>query len=72
MPIARGEKDYLGFVQVLNTEANPLAAPEGTTSDELNMELNHENGTRARRLGLARIHSAALKFTPSGVTAPDF
>lgn len=72
MPIARGEKDYLGFVQGLNTEANPLAAPEGTTSDELNMELNLENGTRARRLGLARIHSADLKFTPSGVTAPDF
>ena len=72
MPIARGEKDYLGFVQGLNTEANPLAAPEGTTSDELNMELNLENGTRARRLGLARIHPADLKFTPSGVTAPDF
>ena len=72
MPIARGEKDYLGFVQGLHTEANPLAAPEGTTSDELNMQLHLENGTRARRLGLARIHSADLKFTPSGVTEPDF
>ena len=35
MPIARGEKDYNGFEHGLNTEANPIAAPDGTNSEEL-------------------------------------
>ena len=66
MAIARGEKDYLGFVQGLHTEANPLAAPEGTTSDELNMELALESGTRARRLGLSSV-SGDLTYQPDEI-----
>ena len=54
MPVVRGEKGYLGFVNGLYTEANPLAAPEGTTADELNMELDIGSGTRVRRKGLER------------------
>lgn len=64
MAQARGEKDYLGFVGGLHTEANPLAAPEGTTSDELNMELSLENGTRSRRKGLQSF-TGDLTFTPT-------
>lgn len=54
MPVVRGEKGYLGFVNGLYTEANPLAAPEGTTADELNMELDIASGTRVKRKGLVR------------------
>lgn len=54
MPVVRGEKGYLGFVNGLYTEANPLAAPEGTTADELNMELDLASGTRIKRKGLIR------------------
>lgn len=71
MALARGEKDYLGFVQGLHTEANPLAAPEGTTSDELNMELNLEKGTRSRRLGLESF-SGDKTFAPADYSTNPF
>jgi len=52
MSIARGEKDYLGVLKGLNTEANALAFPEGYSSDEQNFLLDPEGGVRVRRKGL--------------------
>lgn len=52
MPRARGEKDYLSLLMGLNTEANPLAFPEGYTTDELNFLLDKSGDVRIRRKGL--------------------
>lgn len=47
------ENGYLNFIKGLATEVNPLNAPEGTTSDELNMDLDTEKMVRVRRKPLA-------------------
>jgi hypothetical protein len=47
------EQGYLNFIKGLVTEINPLNAPEGTTSDELNMDLDTEGMVRIRRKPLA-------------------
>lgn len=52
MPRARGEKDYLSLLLGLNTEANPLAFPEGFTTDERNFLLDKSGDVRVRRRGL--------------------
>jgi hypothetical protein len=54
MPRARGNKQYIALTQGLITEASPLAAPEGSTSDELNMDLQLNGMIRRRRLGLQK------------------
>lgn len=48
----RGQKNYAPLVLGLNTEASPLGAPEGTTSDELNMVLDTDGMVRRPRKGL--------------------
>jgi len=52
MARARGEKQYIALTKGLFTEASPLAAPEGTSSYELNMQIDTEGGARVRRNGL--------------------
>lgn len=53
MSRARGEKDYLGVLQGLNTEANALAFPEGFSSDEQNFLLAKDGTVRVRRRGFS-------------------
>ena len=43
------DQGYLSFARGLVTEYNPLQAPEGTTSDELNMDVDMEGMVRVRR-----------------------
>lgn len=45
----RVDQGYLSFAKGLVTEFNPLAPPEGTTSDELNMDIDTNGMTRVRR-----------------------
>lgn len=50
----KSEKGYLSFAQGLMTELSPLMTPEdfqGTTSDELNMEVDTDGMIRTRRSG---------------------
>lgn len=51
MARAVGEKAYSPLVGGLVTEASPLSAPEGTTSDEKNFILDLNGGIRKRRKG---------------------
>ena len=46
---------YLGFPKGLNTETSVLNPEQGTTADELNMDLRLNNLIRVRRLGLENI-----------------
>lgn len=55
MPRAQGSKDYISLVQGLATEVNPLAAPEGSTSDEQNFLLDTNGGVRKRRRGFQNV-----------------
>lgn len=57
MSRARGQKQYIALTKGLITEASPLAAPEGSTSDELNMDLQVRGGIRKRRKGLQKLIS---------------
>jgi hypothetical protein len=66
MANARGEKDYLNLVKGLNTETNPLAFPEGYTSDELNFLLSLDGDVRLRRKGLANLLSDMTYTSVSG------
>lgn len=68
MPRARGEKDYLSLLLGLNTEANPLAFPEGFTTDEKNFLLDKSGDVRIRRKGLE--NSAADQTFVSSNTFP--
>lgn len=54
MSRARGQKQYIALTQGLITEASPLNAPEGSTSDELNMDLKVNGMIRVKRKGLQR------------------
>ena len=54
---ARGDKQYLGLVKGLVTEANPLAFPEGATQDEQNFLLDLDGVIRKRRKGLANANA---------------
>ena len=54
MARAKGEKQYIALTKGLITEASPLAAPEGSTSDELNMDLEIKGMIRKRRKGLEK------------------
>lgn len=54
MARARGQKQYIALTGGLITEASPLAAPEGSTSDELNMDLDLNGMIRVRRKGLKK------------------
>lgn len=51
----RAAAKYLGFPKGLNTETSLLAPVEGTTADELNMDLRLNKLIRARRLGLENV-----------------
>ena len=46
---------YLGFPKGLNTETSVLNPEQGTTADELNMDLRLNNLIRVRRLGLENV-----------------
>lgn len=48
----RAAKKYLSYPKGLNTETSILNPEEGTTADELNMDLRLNKLIRARRLGL--------------------
>ena len=50
-----GSKAYLGFPKGLNTETSRIQPVEGTTADELNMDLRLNKLIRARRLGLENV-----------------
>lgn len=63
MAQARGNKDYLNLLKGLNTEANPLAFPEGYTADESNFVLALEGNVRARRKGLSKYLANDLTYT---------
>lgn len=54
MARARGQKQYVAMTKGLVTEASPLNAPEGSTSDELNMDLKINGMVRTRRKGLQK------------------
>lgn len=51
----RAAAKYLGFPKGLNTETSLLNPAEGTTADELNMDLRLNKLIRARRLGLENV-----------------
>lgn len=51
----RGQKNYAPLIAGMNTEASPLQAPEGTSSDELNMVLDTNGMVRKPRYGTGRI-----------------
>lgn len=51
----RASKNYLSVPKGLNTETSVLNPVEGTTSDELNMDLRLNGLIRSRRLGLENI-----------------
>lgn len=63
MSQARGSKDYLNLLKGLNTEANPLAFPEGYTADESNFVLALEGNVRARRKGLQKYLESDKSYT---------
>lgn len=50
-----GAKGYLGFPRGLNTETSRLNPAEGTTADELNMDLDLNGLIRTRRKGLENV-----------------
>lgn len=52
------EKGYLSLQSGLNTESSPLAAPEGTTSDELNMDIDITSMVRRRRKGFEHVEGS--------------
>lgn len=54
------ENGYLSFAKGLVTEYNPLAAPEGTTFDELNMDIDTDGFIRTRRPPLEAALTDAL------------
>lgn len=73
MANARGSKDYLNLLKGLNTEANPLAFPEGYTADEVNFLLEQEGSVRIRRKGLSKtLDTDGLYTSVTGETAKGF
>lgn len=54
------DQGYLSFAKGLVTEYNPLAAPEGTTSDELNMDVDTDGFVRTRRSPLEAVSLTSL------------
>lgn len=68
MPRVAGSKDHISLAGGLVTEASPLAAPDGTTSDELNFLLEMNQGIRRRRKGYKNQNSDFTK-TVSGATS---
>lgn len=62
------EVGYLSFAQGLMTELSPLMTPEefqGTTSDELNMEVQTEGMIRVRRNGVDYSNIPSTDVSPS-------
>ena len=57
------DQGYLSFAKGLVTEYNPLAPPEGTTSDELNMDLDTDGLVRVRRAPLEALSAKSLSGT---------
>lgn len=52
---SRTDQGYLSFAKGLVTEYNPLAAPEGTTFDELNMDVDTDGFVRTRRKPISSV-----------------
>lgn len=65
MPQVPADKVFFAFGGGLNTEASPLAFPEGVSLDEENFELKL-NGTRRRRRGLSAETGHGADLTASG------
>ena len=58
--VGRTDQGYLSFAKGFVTEYNPLAAPEGTTFDELNMDIDTDGFIRTRRPPLLAVSQEAL------------
>lgn len=56
----RTDQGYLSFAKGLVTEYNPLATPEGTTFDELNMDVDTDGFVRTRRQPLQAVSVTPL------------
>ena len=61
MARVQGSKDIISLANGLITEASPLAAPEGSTSDELNFTFELNQGIRKRRSGFQNLNSDFTK-----------
>ncbi len=62
---------YVNFVKGLNTESNELTGAEGTSTDELNCELQR-NGHRTRRQGINFEAGTSVIPVPSGTPNVPF
>lgn len=65
----RVDQGYLSFARGLVTEYNPLAAPEGTTSDELNMDIDTDGLVRVRRNPMEAVASFSTGPSPSRIVS---
>jgi hypothetical protein len=61
---SRVDQGYLSFAKGLVTEYNPLAPPEGTTFDELNMDVDTDGFVRVRRSPLTAESIQPISFAP--------
>lgn len=61
------DQGYLSFAKGLVTEYNPLAAPEGTTFDELNMDVDTDGFVRTRRPPLQSVSLEALSSAKGSI-----
>lgn len=65
----RVDQGYLSFAKGLVTEYNPLAAPEGTTFDELNMDIDTDGLVRVRRNPMETVASFITGPSPSRIVS---
>lgn len=64
---SKNEVGYLSFAGGLVTEYNPLAAPEGVTADELNMDLDTEGMVRVVRPPLKQQAQVTINNYPADI-----
>lgn len=67
----RVDQGYLSFAKGLVTEYNPLAAPEGTTSDELNMDIDTNGMVRIRRNPLEEVTDFRAGISTGKIVAAE-
>lgn len=64
---SKADQGYLSFAKGFVTEYNPLAAPEGTTFDELNMDIDTDGFVRTRRPPLVAASIEAMSSATGSI-----
>lgn len=67
----RVDQGYLSFAKGLVTEYNPLSAPEGTTFDELNMDVDTNGLVRVRRNPMQTVASFSTGPSPCRIVSAE-